>query len=87
MSSSEVAQLMLSSRSTLRKIANDDFSPGFQSLKELGEGAARRRTTAATYNSNAAANVFIRNVFQKPNEVAANNFKFCLRYVPHSSLN
>ena len=57
-----------------------------QSLKELGEGAARRRrTTTATYTSNVAVNVFIKDVLQKSNVVAANNFKFCLRYVPHNS--
>ena len=56
-----------------------------QYLKELGEGAARRRTTTATYTSNVDVNVFIKNVLQKSNVVAANNFKFCLRYVPHNS--
>ena len=67
MSSSEVTQLMLWSRSTLCDIANDEFSLGFQSLKERSEGAARRRrrTTSTTYNSYVAVNVFIKEVFQK----------------------
>jgi len=87
-SSSEVTQWLLWVEQHFATSDNDEFSAGFQSLKERGEGAARRRrTSATTYSSNVAVNVFIKDVLQKSNEVekpSLQTIQICLTW-PHSS--